>query len=227
MSAGQVWALVGLGLFHGVNPAMGWMLAVSRGLQERSRRALLLAVSPIAAGHAASVVLFALAITMTGSVLASRWFTVILGVVVVGAGAWLLISRGHHQWHGLRPSTSHLAGWSFLMASMHGAGLMMVPVLAGDLPQGRGVPGGGHDHAAASAAPLVAAPETGPDLADATVLGLVATGVHTAAMFFAVAVVALVVYDFFGVHALRWKGVTMDRVWAFTLVVSGLFVIVH
>lgn len=227
MSAGQVWALVGLGVFHGVNPAMGWLLAVSRGLQEHSRRALLLAVSPIAAGHAASVALFALVITMTGSVLASRWFTVILGSVVVGAGVWLLLSRSHYRWHGLRPSAGHLGAWSFLMASMHGAGLMMVPVLAGHLPQEQGVPGGGHDHAAASLAIPTTAPGDALSLADATVLGLVATGIHTAAMFVAVAVIALVVYEFFGVHALRWKGVSMDRVWAFTLVVSGLFVVLH
>jgi len=239
VGAGQLWALVGLGLFHGLNPGMGWLVAVSRGLQERSRAALLRSIPAIAGGHAASVALFALAFTATGALVASRWFTVACGGAVVGAGLWLLLSRRHFRWRGMRLSEPQLAGWSFLMSSAHGAGLMLVPVLAGELPEGGGAGGaGGHVHGAAAhpagaAAPPGAAsdpPGAGgagplPTLADATLQGLAAAAVHTAAMFAAAAVAALLVYDFLGVHVLRSTWVNTDRIWAFALVASGAIVL--
>ncbi|PSL00189.1 hypothetical protein CLV63_102316 [Murinocardiopsis flavida] len=232
MSAGQLWMLIGLGVFHGANPGMGWLIAVSRGLQEGGRRAVVGALPAIAAGHAASIAVVAVVITVTGSVALSTWFAIGGGVVVTAAGLALLLSRSHFHWTGVRMGLGHLAAWSFLMSSVHGAGLMLLPVLAGRLADGPDVPAGAH-HGGAAAHPAAPAAEAAPahqhtgafDLWDATLLGLGATAVHTAAMFAAAGVVALVVHDFFGVNALRLSWVTMDRLWAFTLVGGGVFVL--
>ncbi|GAB3213211.1 cell wall anchor protein [Marinactinospora thermotolerans] len=233
MTTGQVLLLVGMGIFHGINPGMGWLVAVSRGLQECSRAALLWSLPAIVGGHAASVAVVAVAVTVTGSLVASHWFAVAGGAVVTVAGLGVLLSRSHFHWRDVRPSSWQLAGWSFLMSSLHGAGLMLLPVLAGDIAEGA-TGGGGHGHGHGHGRPqpvpvaseeAVAVPEGGWELADATLLGLAATGVHTVAMLVATGVVALVVYDFFGVNALRLSWVTMDRIWAFSLIGGGLFVL--
>ncbi|GLU45828.1 cell wall anchor protein [Nocardiopsis ansamitocini] len=231
MTTGQLWVLIGLGVFHGINPGMGWLAAVSRGLQERRRSAVLGALPAIAVGHAASVALVALVITVSGSVLAAQWFAIVGGALVCAVGLWLLLRPAHFHWRDVRLSLWQLGAWSFLMSSLHGAGLMLLPVLAGRLAEGPGVHGGpGHSHGAVvlAAAPDQGAEPSGPglDLLDATLLGLFATGVHTVAMFAAAGVAALVVHDFFAVQVLRrlsWA--TLDRIWAFTLLGGGAVVL--
>ncbi|MGQ4271903.1 cell wall anchor protein [Nocardiopsis changdeensis] len=265
MTSAQLLTLVALGAFHGLHPGMGWMLAVARGLQEGGRGAVLRALPPIAAGHAVSVAAAAVAITVTGSVTASVLFPVVGGGVIVLVGLVMLLWRRHVHRMEIRLPPWQLAAWSFVMASAHGAGLMLMPVLAGRTSHGGTGHGGGHaGHGAA-------APETGEpggaaegtraaeangsaeagaegdrtaeadgaagpgagdvpgggvwDLWDATLTGLLAAGVHTAAMLAACTVAALIAHDFLGVHALRWKGVTMDRIWAVTLLAGGLLVL--
>ncbi|ASU83657.1 cell wall anchor protein [Nocardiopsis gilva YIM 90087] len=246
MSVAQFWLLIGLGVLHGVNPAMGWLLATARGLQERRRSAVLGAVPALAVGHAASIALVTVVITVTGSLVVSRWFSVIGGAVVVAAGLWVLLARHSFHWRDVRMSLWQLTGWSFLMASMHGAGLMLLPILSGNIGEantaGHGHSGhtahSGHSHliahdtAAADSAPPDAGVASdamamggGWSLVDLTMLGVFATAVHTAAMFVAVAVSALIAYDFLGVRAMRLRWVTLDRVWAFTLIVGGVFVL--
>lgn len=236
---------------------MGWLLAVSRGLQEGGRRQVLRALPAIAAGHAVSVAVAAVAITVTGSATASILFPVLGGGVIVLVGLVMLLSRRHFHWREVRLPLWQLTAWSFLMSSAHGAGLMLMPVLAGQLHHTHvdgGDGHGGHGGQAGSggqgtaAEPVAAAEGSGAGSAgsgetslaaggaaetgevtwslwDATVLGLAATGVHTLAMLAAAGVAALIAYDFLGVHALRWKGVTMDRIWALTLVLGGVFVL--
>ncbi|MFC3996451.1 cell wall anchor protein [Nocardiopsis sediminis] len=232
MSAGQMWVLIGLGVFHGANPGMGWLLAVARGLQGGGRGALLRCLPVLAAGHAASVAAVAVTVTATGSLVASRWFPAAGGACVAAAGAALLLSR-----HRPRPPDAgmplwRLGAWSFVMASLHGAGLMLLPVLAGDLSAPHGVAAGGSGHAHGPPAPpseTAPPPETaaagfsGP--ADITLLGVAAAGVHTAAMFAAAGVLALLAYDFLGVHALRRGWVGLDRVWPLALIAGGLFTV--
>ncbi|MFL1382332.1 cell wall anchor protein [Nocardiopsis protaetiae] len=305
MTSAQLLTLVALGAFHGLHPGMGWMLAVARGLQEGGRAAVLRALPPIAAGHAVSVAAAAVAITVTGSVTASVLFPVVGGGVIVAVGLVMLLWRRHVHRTELRLPPWQLAAWSFVMASAHGAGLMLMPVLAGRTSHDGTGHGGGHTgHGAAPADPGTPAPgvttgaaetagaagtaagtdtggatgaaevagdggstgvtdtgevagapgapeldgvgetaagtETGEaagaaaapvpgdqvwDLWDATLTGLFAAGVHTAAMLAACTAAALVAHDFLGVHALRWKGVTMDRIWAVTLLVGGLLVL--
>lgn len=229
---------------------MGWLLAVSRGLQEGGRRQVLRALPAIAVGHAVSVAVAAVAITVTGSATASVLFPVLGGGVIVLVGLVMLLSRRHFHWREVRLPLWQLTAWSFLMSSAHGAGLMLMPVLAGHLHHTHDDGHGGHGSAAqtvataegtgsggAGAAEGAGAVGTGPvagaaeategawSLWDATLLGLAATGVHTLAMLAAAGVAALIAYDFLGVHALRWKGVTMDRIWALTLVLGGVFVL--
>ncbi|MFC5941204.1 hypothetical protein, partial [Micromonospora harpali] len=148
MTATTWLTLAGLGAFHGLNPAMGWLFAVARGLQERSRRVLLASLPPIALGHLVSVGVVAALVTATRSVAASTAVAVAGGVLLVGFGLWRLLSRRHFRWAGMRLSNAQLAGWSFLMSSAHGAGLMLLLLLL-DEP----VAGGGHGgHLAAAGA---------------------------------------------------------------------------
>jgi hypothetical protein len=197
-------ALAGLGAFHGLNPGMGWLFAVAIGLQERSRNALLRALPLIAAGHAASVLIVAGLVGVFQSVLTTRLVAVGGGVVLVGFGLWRALSTRHFRWAGMRLSPVQLISWSFLMSSIHGAGLMLLPVLVADPP-----PVGEHHHVAAAA---------GASLWT----GLAATTVHTVAMVAVAGVVAVVVYEVVGLRILRTAWVNLDRIWAYALVGAGL-----
>jgi hypothetical protein len=202
---GQLAALAALGAFHGLNPAMGWLFAVARGMQERSPRALLSALPPIAAGHLASVAIVAAVISATRSVVAANVVGIAGGLVLVGYGLWRLLSERHFRWAGMRLSAAQLAGWSFLVSSAHGAGLMLLPVLA------TGPPATAH---AGHAAPAVGG-----------LAGLGAAGVHTVAMFAVMAGVAGVVYGFVGVKVLRRAWFNVDRLWAAVMVGAGALTI--
>ncbi|MFG1765317.1 hypothetical protein ACGFIH_18420 [Micromonospora parva] len=195
--------LAALGAFHGLNPAMGWLFAVARGLQERSRMAVLRALPPIAAGHLASVAIVAALVAATRSVTASSALAVLGGVLLVAFGLWRLLSERHFRWAGMRLSAGQLVGWSFLMSSAHGAGLMLVPVLVAEP-----VPGGHSGHLAA--APVGA------------LSGLAAAGVHTVAMLGVAVLIAVLVYQVFGVGVLRRAWFNVDRLWAGVLVAAGL-----
>jgi hypothetical protein len=207
----QIVALAGLGAFHGLNPAMGWLFAVARGMQERSRTVLLLSLPPIATGHLASVAIVAAVVSATESVVAANVVGVAGGMVLVGFGLWRLLSERHFRWARMRLSGGQLVGWSFLMSSAHGAGLMLLPVLA---------TGGAAGHMAH----MVAAPGMGGTPA-AALFGLAAAGVHTVAMFAVMAVCAVVVYAFVGVAVLRRAWFNVDRLWAAVLVGAGALTI--
>ncbi|MEU8166816.1 hypothetical protein AB0B97_09905 [Micromonospora sp. NPDC049004] len=208
MTLGTLATLAALGAFHGLNPAMGWLFAVARGLQERSRMALLRALPPIAAGHLASVAIVAALVTATRSVTASTALAVVGGLLLVGFGLWRLLSERHFRWAGMRLSAAQLTGWSFLMSSAHGAGLMLLPVLVAEP-----VPGGHSGHLAA--APLGALP------------GLAAAGVHTVAMLGTALVVAVLVNQVLGVGVLRRAWFNVDRLWAGVLVAAGLVTLIR
>ncbi|RFS85352.1 hypothetical protein D0T12_09915 [Actinomadura spongiicola] len=209
MNDGSLAALVALGAFHGVNPAMGWLFAVARGLQERSRALVLQSLPAIAAGHAASVGVVAILITLTRSVVATRAVAVGGGVVLVGFGLWRLLSRRHFRWVGMRLSLRQLAGWSFLMSSAHGAGLMLLPVLTSS-----GAAPAGHDHGLASAS------------GSALSTGVFVTAVHTLAMFAVAGAIAVAVYEIVGLTILRRAWFDLDRLWATALITAGTITLV-
>ena len=117
-----------LGAYHGVNPAMGWLFAVSRGLQEQDARAVARALPPIALGHALSVGIAVGLLGVGDSVLSTTGLKVAMALLLVGFGAFRLIRPRHPRWVGMRLGFRDLTLWSFVMATAHGAGLMLIPV---------------------------------------------------------------------------------------------------
>jgi hypothetical protein len=213
MGLAELAALVGLGAFHGLNPGMGWLFAVAIGLQERSKVALLRSIGPIAAGHLASMAVVAVAVMIGVSATTSRAVAIAGGAVLVAVGMLRLLSRRHFRWVGMRLTAVQLATWSFLMASVHGAGLMLVPVLTATAPtDGLGHAGHAEHTGHAGLAGQVNA---------AVAHGAAAAAVHTLAMVAIAAAIALCVYQFLGLRVLRTAWVNLDRVWAAALVGAG------
>ncbi|QFG25879.1 hypothetical protein [Actinomadura sp. WMMB 499] len=212
MRDGSLAALVVLGAFHGLNPAMGWLFAVTRGLQERGRAPVVGALPPIAAGHAASIGAVAVLVSLAGTVVPPRTLAVGGGVLLVGFGLWLL-TAGRRAGH--RPpapvGTWRLAGWSFVMSSMHGAGLMLVPLLT---PSAAPAVAGHHDHGLAEAS------------GSALSAGIFVTAVHTLAMLAVAGIVAVLVYELVGPAILRRTWWDLDRLWAAALLLAGAFTLV-
>jgi hypothetical protein len=202
-----------LGGFHGVNPGMGWLFAVALGLQERSRAAVLRAFGPIALGHAVSV---AVVVALVGAVqmwLAPEGLRVLGASALMGFGLYkLLAPLSHPRWVGMRVGARDLTVWSFLMATAHGAGLMLVPVLL-ELPiaDAHAAADAHAGHALMTATPGVL---TGAELA--------AVGVHTGAMYVVMAAIALVVFEKVGVAIVRRAWFNLDRVWAGGLIAAGM-----
>ncbi len=211
--AGWFWlALVGLGAFHGLNPAMGWLFAVALGLQERRRSAVLKALPPIALGHALSVAIVIAAV-------AGARLLIPLAAIRWGGGSALMafgvrrVWRGgrHPRWVGMRVGTRDLVLWSFLMSSAHGAGLMLVPVLLG-LP-GPTHPGLGTQSGGSSATLSLGA-------------AVAALGVHTLVLFAVMAAVAALVYETLGVDLLHRAWINVDLLWSVALIGAGLLTVV-
>ena len=203
LSGGAWLAVVLLGAFHGLNPGMGWLFAVSFGLQERDRGALLRALPPIAVGHELAVVPVAVAVAVLSSALTRAVVVGVLAGVLVGFGLYLLLRTRHFTWVGMRLSRWELAWWSFLMSTVTGAGLMLAAVL---------VP-------AAHSTSTVEQALQGP-----VQLAVAAALVHGLAMLVTSAVVAVVVYEVVGLRVLRSAWVNLDRVWAGAFLLAGAFV---
>ena len=198
-------ALIALGAFHGINPGMGWLFAVALGMQERRRGAVLRALVPLAAGHALAVaasVGLAFAIGTIVPLRALRW--PVAGVLVT-LGIVRCFRHWHPRWVGMRVGMRGLTAWSFLMATAHGAGLMVVSVFVGMSM----ADGGGPAHHAATAADTTAS------------IALVATGVHAASYLAVTGLVAVLVFEKLGVGILRRAWFNLDLIWAVALVVSG------
>jgi hypothetical protein len=202
--------LAGLGAFHGLNPAMGWLFAVALGLQEHSRNGVLRALPPIVLGHAASV-LVTLGLVSAASLAAPpKAISYGVAALVCGFGVGRLVRRRHPRWVGMKVTRWQLAGWSFLMATAHGAGLMVLPVALHSEHEGHM----GHStHSAPS----------GHDVAALASQSLLATGIHTLAMLAATTVLALLVYERLGVAVLRKAWFNLDFAWAVALIGAGAF----
>src|SRR5271154_2076184 len=133
----------GLGMFHGLNPAMGWLFAVALGLHRQGRRTIQLALLPMAAGHALSIWVVAASVMVMGTVINAAAIRLIAGsVLIVWAAYHWLYGHRHRVRVGMTAGAAGLAAWSFLMATAHGAGLMLLPALV-PLCTGMERPGGG------------------------------------------------------------------------------------
>ena len=199
------WAmLLALGAFHGINPGMGWLFAVALGMQERRRGAVLRALVPLCAGHALAVAFAVGAALAIGFVIPLGWLRWPIAGLLVSLGAFGLFRHRHPRWAGMRVSMGGLTVWSFLMATAHGAGLMVVPVFMGMSMSG----GGEHAHHMPAAGAGAGA-------------AFFATGLHAVGYLSVTALVALLVFEKLGVGLLRRAWFNLDLIWASALIATG------
>jgi hypothetical protein len=201
------WIVVAaLGAYHGVDPSMGWLFAVALGLQERRRSKVVWALGPIALGHLVSI---AAVVAIIGGL---RLFFAIDLLRPIGAAALILFGlfrfvwpRAHPRWVAMRVNAAELALWSFLMASAHGAGLMLFPILIGMTPNSA------QAHQMAALCGSYTAGQA---------MGVVI--VHTGAMIAVTGAVAILVYEWIGLAILRSAWINLDTIWAGALVAAGV-----
>ena len=193
-----VWStLFLLGVYHGINPGMGWLFAVARGMQEHRARAVAWSLPPIALGHALSIGVVVLIARLAQVALPLTYIRVGVAVALVGLGVYKLFRSRHFRWGGMQVGFRDLTIWSFLMASAHGAGLMVLPVVLA----------GPHAHH------MAASQGAGGSVW--------ATLIHTLGYFTATASAALLIYQKFGLAILRRAWFNLDLIWAAALVVTG------
>ncbi|MBV8279394.1 MAG: hypothetical protein JO170_29600 [Verrucomicrobia bacterium] len=204
-------ALVALGAWHGLNPGMGWLFAVSLGLQNRSRAAIFQAMCAIAIGHALSVFVIIALAYLVGQYVSATWFGLAAAVVLAGLGSWRLLRGRHPRWVGMRVSFRDLTCWSCLMASAHGAGLMLLPVF---------VIGGGAWCGVSSPSPLRSATSF-PGFYNS----IPGVCVHSLSQFVVAGIVAWLVYDIIGLAILRKSWFNADLVWSCSLILAGLLIL--
>jgi hypothetical protein len=211
--SGVDWAVAGLwlaviasGLYHGVNPGMGWPLAVSAGMMEKSPRALLAALSALAGGHLLAMLLMILPFSLLISLVYwQRQIRIGASLLVMGFGAFRLIDRRHPRALA-RIKPAQLGLWSFAAAIAHGAGLMLAPIYLG-LCAAESL-----DRGDAAAGTLISA-----DLGMALLVSIV----HSGAMIAAGGLAAWLVYRYLGLRFLSRGWFNLDATWAATLVLVG------
>jgi hypothetical protein len=207
-------ALAGLGAVHGVNPGMGWLFAVALGLQEGRARAVWRALSPLALGHALAIGVAVVAALALGLVVPAETLRWLVGGALVTLGGARLVRHRHPRYGGMQVGFRELTVWSFLMASAHGAGLMLLPLLVGTNVEGVRPSGHAAHLMAASIIP-------GLPLSEPVSLGLLATALHTGGYLLVTGLVALLVYRKLGLRMLRTMWINVDLIWAGALAVTG------
>ncbi len=213
MSDAEAWGWAGLfllGAYHGVNPAMGWLFAVALGMQEKSGRAVGRALLPIALGHGVAIALVVVLAGLLQIVLPLGYLKLLVAFLLFAFGLYVLIRRRHPRWGGMQVGFRDLTIWSFLMATAHGAGFMVLPVLLG-MSAGASA---GH---AASGLHLPLSTLGGPLT---TALAVV---VHTGGYLLVTGVVAWIIYWKLGLALLRTAWLNLDLVWAVALMATGCF----
>jgi hypothetical protein len=188
-------------LFHGINPAMGWLFAVALGLNRQSRAVVLVSVLPIALGHALAIAAVVFAVLVLGLVLDREFLNRMAGGILLAWAAWHAL-YGHRQRVrvGMQTGLAGLALWSFLMASAHGAGLMLVPALI----------------------PLCLAGAPDALNAASASVAMAALALHTGVMLAAIVLVSLLVYEYLGLAFLRSAWINLDVIWVLALGICGI-----
>ena len=208
-SVTALWGAVAFsGIYHGVNPAMGWPLAVSAALMERNKKAMPKALAMLAFGHFLAMIGILLPFSlMVALVEWQREIRFGAGLLVIAMGVYLLLNRRHPKFLA-RVHPARLALWSFLAAMAHGAGLMLIPIYLGIC--------------------AIAADETG-HLAAQSLMGntittaLAVAAVHTLSMTVAGGLIAVAIYSWLGLRFLSRTWFNLDVVWACSLVLVGTF----
>jgi hypothetical protein len=199
--------LIGLGAFHGLNPAMGWLFAVALGLYRQSRKAVLLSLIPIALGHAAAIAVVVYAVIALGTAIDQKTFRIASGALLIAWGLYHLVYGHRHRVRiGLRTGLIGLGAWSFVMATAHGAGMMLIPVL---MPLAQ--PGEHAGHMPAT---------------DSLWIASLAVLVHSLAMLVTTGIVALTVYEWAGLDFLRRGWINLDLIWTAALILMGAWLLV-
>jgi hypothetical protein len=205
-------AMLALGAYHGINPGMGWLFAVALGMQRRSMRGVWSALPPIALGHAVAVATVVVLAAMAGLVLPMPVLRAVVATMLIAMGSYRLWRHQHPRFGGMQVGFRDLTVWSFLMASAHGAGLMLLPWVMTMPADVSAAPG---DHAAHAMAMSVGT----------SWVGLLAVTVHTVAYLCVMTLTALVVYRRLGLAFLRTAWFNLDWVWAGALVIAGVAVL--
>ena len=194
-----------LGAYHGINPGMGWLFAVALGIQERSGGAVGRSLLPIALGHGLAIGTVVLFAVLLGTVIPLSYLKVTVALILLGFGVYCLIRQRHPRGGGMRVGFRDLTSWSFFMASAHGAGFMLLPVLLGSSAE------------AHSAHGVWVHSLTTP------MAGLIATVVHTMGYLAVTGLVAWVVYRKLGLTLLRKAWINLHLIWAVALIISAAF----
>lgn len=196
-------AFAGLGAFHGLNPAMGWLFAVALGLHRQSRVVVWAALLPIAMGHALSIAVITGLLAATGYLFPLDFVRITAGVSLLAWAAyhWRFGHR-HRVRFGMQVGLVGLAVWSFLMATTHGAGLMLWPAFM----------------------PLCTSTSKA-DFGNSLGAMLAGIGLHTTAMLATTAVIAVAIYEWFGVGLLRRAWLNLDLVWTIALMAAGVLLL--
>jgi hypothetical protein len=199
-------AVIASGLYHGLNPGMGWPLAVSAGLMERNPRALVAALGPLAGGHLLAMLLVILPFAFL--VILAEWQREVqigASLLVIGFGIFRLLHQRHPRALArIRPT--QLALWSFAVAIAHGAGLMLVPIYLGLCRN--------------------TDPDTGHEAAGTLIhtnlgMAVLVSAVHAAAMIAAGGCLAWLVYRYLGLKFVSRSWFNLDTVWAVSLILVG------
>jgi len=193
--------IVAVGLYHGLNPAMGWPIAVANGMEARRSGAVFATLLPLGGGHFAAMAIVLVPFAWVSVYVEwSRAVRLGAGALVLLYGIFKLIEQRHPRALArIRPG--QLAWWSFLMATAHGAGLMLVPFMLGL---------------------CVAAPSGVNELAQSSLATAAAVAVvHTLAMMLAGVAMAWAVYRYLGLRFLRRAWLNLDAVWGASLVIAG------
>jgi hypothetical protein len=204
-------AMVVLGAYHGINPGMGWLFAVALGMQRGSARGVWGALPPIALGHAAAVGLVLLTVGLAQIVIPMDMLKVVVASMLTLLGLYRLWRHRHPRFGGMQVGFRDLAVWSFLMASAHGAGFMVVPFVM-SAPSMLSAAGHEHAHHIAAAAQSATA-------------GAMAVAIHTLSYLVVMTVAAWIVYRKLGLGLLRNAWFNLDWMWAGALVLTGLIVL--
>jgi hypothetical protein len=203
-------AVAALGAYHGIDPSMGWLFAVALGMQERRRATVIRALFPIAVGHLLSVgvIVVSIAAAMQPG---SGWLRPVGAAALISFGLFRLWRpRAHPRWVAMRVNAAELAAWSFLMATAHGAGLMLFPILV-DLHSATSAT---HAHHVMAMAPPAHATL---DIAQSAAVVLL----HTSAMLIVMGAIAFAVYEWIGLKILRSAWINLDAIWAGALIAAG------
>jgi hypothetical protein len=206
-------AMVFLGAYHGINPGMGWLFAVALGMQQGSVRGVWRALPPVALGHAAAVGVVLATAALAGLIVPLEALRLLVASMLMMLGLYRLRRHRHPRFGGMQVGFRDLTVWSFLMASAHGAGFMMLPFV---MPGAGALSAVGHPHHAPAAAHSTMA-------ADATM----AVAFHTLAYLAVMTLAAWVGYRKLGLSLLRTSWINMDWVWAGALVVTGIVVLLQ